>query len=98
MSEGGEARNHCGRDDCITPDCLNPYCSRMWEEGARNHEAMMRANRNHEIETVARALEPHMNGGPMTLKRAANSAITALDAVRRSPQDEQFWCPDCGAC
>ena len=44
--------------------------------------------RNREIETVARALEPHMNGGPMTLKRAANSAITALDAVRRSPQGE----------
>jgi len=44
--------------------------------------------RNREIETVARALEPHMNGGPMTLKRAANSAIAAHDAARRSQGED----------
>jgi len=71
------------------PEDRRPW-ERLQKEGLSPVRAEGGETRNHEaeVETVARALEPHMSGGPMTLKRASNAAIAALDAVRRPPQGE----------
>jgi len=90
MCEGGEARTFicdvCGErlpDDVV----IEHYCVEGGE--ARNHEA--------EVEAVARALNEAPPGHPFddeALREVARRVITALDAVRRSPQGET--CPVCG--
>ena len=101
MSEGGGARNH--EPDCWRNERNTVWGHREWlppctcgeaKGEARNHEA--------EVEAVARAMfndhggEPYRSLGWEALSESfrdwwrerARVAIAALDAVRRSPQDE----------